>query len=1300
MKKLYKITLSLAVCLLSLITEAQTVVTIPAANTAGTGASTTIHRKPFGTNRSYERTALKYTNNEIGMLGNITAIGFYCDTINNPGKTPVKIYLKEVPDSTFTAGTVAAEEAGATLVYADTIFPASFLKNSWVTVNLTTIFPHLTTSNIKVIIETNSTGNNGTDLTTLSKGFRYSPVSGSRMEYWQNPANNNVPPAGNGTLAGTNRSNIQFTIAPAASCTAPPTAGTTIATATTVCSGNTVGFSLSGTSTGIGLTYQWISSPNGTAWSNIGGATGTAYTATVSAVTYYACVVTCSAQNDTSTRIQINLNPFYQCYCTAGIGGGCTAASAIDTLAITGTTLYNGPLTCPAGNYIAYPPSGNTTASVTQGQTYALRTTFGGSVIASVWIDYNRDGVFGTSEWKQICTTSTANVPVTTNITIPFTSLSGQMGMRIRTRGGSTNDSTSACTAFGSGETQDYVLTIIAASPCTAPPTAGTTVATQTTVCSGSTVTLSLSGNSAGSGQTYQWISSPDGTTWSTIGGAINSVYTATVSAVTYYACVLTCSAQNDTSTQMQININPFYNCYCTTGIGGGCTAASAIDTISITGTTLYNGPLTCPAGNYIAYPASGNTTASVTQGQTYALNTTFGGSVIASVWIDYNHDGVYGTNEWKQICTTSAANVPVITNLLIPFTSLAGQTGMRIRTRGGSVNDSTSACTAFGSGETQDYIITIIAASPCTAPPTAGTTTATQTSVCSGSTVNLSLSGNSTGSGQTYQWLSSPDGSTWSLIAGATSPIYSTTVSAVTYFSCVLTCSSQSDTSLALQININPFYNCYCTSGIGGGCTAATVIDSVNISGTTLDNGPLTCPAGNYIAYPAAGNTTASVIQGQSYTLNTKFGGSVIASLWIDYNRNGTFETTEWQQICTTATVSVNVATNILIPMTALTGQTGLRIRTRTTGNPNDSTSACTAFGSGETQDYIITIAAPTPCTSPPVAGTTIATPTAVCSGDTVNLSLNGNSLGVGQTYQWQSSPDGSTWTPIGGATLTVYTATVSAVTYFSCVLTCSSQSSASSSVQINLNPFYNCYCTAAIGGGCTTTAIDSVAISATTLDNGPTGCSAGNYTMYPASGNTTATLLLGTTYTLNAVFTGTVNCSMWIDYNQNGMFDSTEWTQVCTTSTAMANTSAVFTVPLGALPGITGMRLRTNATPSVNDSSNSCTNFTNGETEDYILTLASNTTGLKQTNASQLYVFPNPSSGIVTIGLNINCAGKINYQVVNVAGETVYTEQSSSPLAGTITKQLNLTSLTKGIYFIRVVTDKEIVMKKIVLQ
>ncbi len=713
MKKIYK---SISIAFLGFCAiaqmQAQTFDTIPKTNPAGTGASTTIHRKPLGSNRAYERSAMKYTHQEIGMFGTITAIGFYCDTILNPGTTPVKVYIKEVLDSSFTASSVAIEEAGAILVFNDTLHTAAFVKDSFATIILTTPFLHATTNNIEVIVETNSGGTAGTDATTLAKGFRYYTVGTNRFEYWQSGTGSGVIPAGNGTL-NSNRPNIRLTMAPAAICTAPPTAGLAVANPASVCSGSTTSLSLSGNSTGTSMSYQWLSSTNGgVTWSPIAGATSNIYNDTVNAPISFKCVLTCSGLTDTSAATSVSLNPFYQCYCTQGIGGNC-ATSAIDSVAITSTTLSNGHTGCSTNSYVAYPASGSTTASVIQGQVYSLNTKFTGNVRAIVWIDYNQNGVFEPNEYNEICLTSTANTNVVIPIFIPANATTGLTGMRIRTHSatgtGTSIDSTTSCAAMTSGETEDYIINILAASPCTAPPTAGTTIASQTAVCAGTIVTLSLNGNSNGSGMTFQWQSSTNGgTSWNNIIGATLPLYSDTIYTAISYQCVITCSSLSATSTPVNITVNPFYQCYCTQGLGGGCTT-SAIDSVGFTGTTLLNGSTGCSTGNYMAYQATGNTTTSLHQASTYTLNTIFTGTVKAGVWIDYNHDGTFEPSEYTSICTTSAAGTNIATSITIPLTALIGVTGMRVRSRAStSTLDSTSACTTFGSGETEDYIVTI----------------------------------------------------------------------------------------------------------------------------------------------------------------------------------------------------------------------------------------------------------------------------------------------------------------------------------------------------------------------------------------------------------------------------------------------------------------------------------------------------------------------------------------------------------------------------------------------------------------
>ncbi|MBC7862331.1 MAG: T9SS type A sorting domain-containing protein [Bacteroidia bacterium] len=707
MKKMYKTILTLTMALSAVCISAQTVV-IPAANPSATGLTNSPWRKPLGTNRSYERTAIKYTHAEINTMGQITDIGFYVDSTNAPGYSVTQVYMKEVTDSTFTPSTVAAEEAGATLVYSDTIFSAAFVKGQWTMITLTTPFVHTTTNNIEVIIETNSV--TGTDVAQIGKAFRYSTVTGAREQYWQSgSATSTVIPAGNGTLVNNNRHNIQLIFAPVPPCVAPPTAGIATSSTDTTCVSQTVSFALSGSSSGTGLTYQWYSSPDSLTWTAIPGATLSSYSSTITSSSYFMCVLACSAQSDSSSGVFVYLNPFYNCYCATGLGGNCT--SAIDSVSITSTTLMNGPTGCTV-SYTTYPGSGNTTATLTQGQSYQMATTFTGNTRASLWIDYNHNGIFDTYEWAQICLTATAGTPVLANFNVPLSAMTGVTGMRVRSRSNAgANDSTSACANFGTGEIEDYLIDIIAASPCVAPPSAGVASAAPDTICAGTPSSVTLSGYTSGSGTTFQWVSSVDGgLSWAIVGGATTPLLNPSPTTTTWYACVVTCSAQSDTSVAASVTVNPFYNCYCTAGIGGGCVtqAGTTIDSVAIETTTLDN-ISGCAPTFYTVYPASGSTTATVNQGTTYNLDVTLQGNAKAEMWIDYDHSGTFDPLEGVQVCLTAVGGVPNVVAFTVPLTSATGLTGMRVRSRStAGALDSTSACLPTGTGETEDYLITI----------------------------------------------------------------------------------------------------------------------------------------------------------------------------------------------------------------------------------------------------------------------------------------------------------------------------------------------------------------------------------------------------------------------------------------------------------------------------------------------------------------------------------------------------------------------------------------------------------------
>lgn len=162
-------------------------------------------------------------------------------------------------------------------------------------------------------------------------------------------------------------------------------------------------------------------------------------------------------------------------YCEANLQGvNCDITDAIDDVYLVNSTLYNQGTGCnglTAMGYTIWPASGNTTTTVLRNQTYGLGVTSTANSIISVWFDWNDDGVFATTEWYQVTTSSTANVATQINILVPNNAALGQIRMRVRSRLAlNANGPTDACTQFFSGETEDYTITV-SNSSCL-PPTA------------------------------------------------------------------------------------------------------------------------------------------------------------------------------------------------------------------------------------------------------------------------------------------------------------------------------------------------------------------------------------------------------------------------------------------------------------------------------------------------------------------------------------------------------------------------------------------------------------------------------------------------------------------------------------------------------------------------------------------------------------------------------------------------------------------------------------------------------------
>jgi hypothetical protein len=772
-------------------------------------------------------------------------------------------------------------------------------------------------------------------------------------------------------------------------------------------------------------------------------------------------------------------------YCATALGGG---ACDITQVQIVGTTLNTTAGTCPGfvtNNYSGYPASGSTTASLQRSTTYSLRVTTNSADIISAWADWNQNQTFEPSEWVQVAITSTVGVPATVNLTVPGTALSGLTFMRIRTRTtGNLNGSTDACSNFGSGETRDYPVTVAGAAPAndncatatTLAVTATCTPSTGTTVnATPSTVGATSCGGSSNGDDVWYRIVVPAGMTQlnvatSAVTGSLlvdtvlelyrgtcglltsagcnddngttnfSTVVAAVTPGETIYARVLPYQANVDGAFQIcafgaiaagnSTTAAPYCEAPNSVGCGNG-----TISNVTMVSTTLNNFS-TCSTNAsgypYYNYPATGSATTTVVRGGGYTLGVTADAGQSVSLWVDWNQNLVFDASEWTQVTASSLATPSSIV-LTVPATATLGATRMRVRTRAaGSSNGSADACSAFGSGETEDYTLTV------------------------------SVVGNSTSAAP------------------------------------------------------------YCEAPNSVGCGNGT-ITNVTLGATALNNSSTCSNNGSgypYINYPATGATTATVQAGNSYTLGVTTDGGQIVSVWVDWNQNLVFDASEWTQITTSSTGGVANTITLAVPSTALAGNTRIRIRSRAAGSPNGSADPCSTFGSGETEDYTLTVFA------------------------------------VGNTS----------------------------------------------------NPAP--YCAAPSSAGCGTGNITSVVLAGTALSVA-SGCSLNAsgypYINYPASANTTATVQRGTSYNLSVTSELNNIISVWVDWNQNLVFDASEWTQITTSSTAGVPASISLAVPAGAVLGNTRMRIRTRASGSANASTDACSAFGSGEAEDFTITVIS---------------------------------------------------------------------------------------------
>jgi hypothetical protein len=762
-----------------------------------------------------------------------------------------------------------------------------------------------------------------------------------------------------------------------------------------------------------------------------------------------------------------------------------------------------------------------TPASVIQGSSLPFSVTmsscspFAYEYAFRIYADWNNNGSF-TDFGETVFTSATSEVSsddpvvVTGNIAVPGFSFVGNVRLRIVMieQPGAFN----SCGSYLYGETEDHHINVTSSGDCAGTPAVTATLADNLTPTGATLVTLSLQNIPSGGGYTYQWQSSSNGTTWTNITGANSFSYVTGVPFQTFFRCLITCTFSNETvnSTPLQIVPAPLTIAnYCAPPIASS-TADEEI--FNVTFGTI-NNSTGCNLGTQYGLftPACPPT---FVAGQTYPLSLTLGMnntfssfSGHAEVMIDFNRNGVFdlpaervfrwpaaaGTSAnpntlpgWVQGCGGGAV---VTGNILVPATAQQGNMLMRVLYFEIGTDFTGCAPTPSPWGDTEDYFISVVAnESTCTGVPANIVATVSQANGCIGNNVSFSLQG-CPGSALQYQWQLSADGSTnWVNAVGATatSSSFNTTASAGTFgfYRCVVTCGTTNETSISsvVQFAQNPPLSCFCSS------TATTIADEeiFNVSIGGLNNAS-TCttvaPGPNSVASLYSNYTTltpTTLIHGETFPLSLTLGMcgtfafSGHAEVFIDFNNNGVWDLPaervfRWPA-ASGATFAPNPVTGqvvsglVTIPSTAASANVLMRVMYFETGVDFNGCGTPNIFG--ETEDYVVQLAAPTACSSLPATVTAATNKPLGCIGETFSFNITGVVPGTIYGLQWQYSADGSTnWTNITGANSAFYTLTVNSSSqfgYYRARVTCPAATGEvfSSAAQITQNTPLNCFC------------------------------------------------------------------------------------------------------------------------------------------------------------------------------------------------------------------------------------------------
>gem|GEM_PF-247395 len=597
----------------------------------------------------------------------------------------------------------------------------------------------------------------------------------------------------------------------------------------------------------------------------------------------------------------------------------------------------------------------------------------------SVWIDSNNNFAFEDSE-RVIA------------LDAVFSSQSGQItapsqpgSYRIRVMGtcdeGDLLDN--PCIANGyEGEAEDYTLIVVTQNPCSGTPSAGSITVNPSKENAGNTYTVSATGQSLiDFDYTYQWRSNTNGSGWVNVGVATTTyadlVQTAnpTAGTIVEYRLVITCtnSGLSDTS-----NVVPFltHKKYCfpqnplNSNTGGLSNTARWIDDFTTSGGIVNISNLSTgrsPNG-YADYSATHQAMFNATDNVDFNVNVKKGSGFTPwnfGIWVDWNNDGNLDLSERVYISPSLILSNTLTTSgsFEIPPGTPQGMYRMRIIEAINNPLDETCLIAAPSGADVEDYSLVVVS-SACLPP--------IQLNSTPNSLTNTTLSWEAVGNETNFevQWgdeyFALGTGTTINGITTNSTDI-NTITDKVYEFYVRTDCGSG---NYSAWVGPFKFYTGYC---IPEYLALAYSITNFEITGvaTNLINAPGVSdfydPASVYSNFSnlyadAYENTTLS------YNLKSNLSGQVRINIWVDWNKNGVFETDEILSNVVSSTTHFQFYPNgyngtLTLPSTITPGDYRLRVKmVWYVNNQPVNVDPCAAYSNAQTQDYTLRIV-PTPC-------------------------------------------------------------------------------------------------------------------------------------------------------------------------------------------------------------------------------------------------------------------------------------------------------------------------------------------------